>query len=99
MTAVNQERLVVRRQIPIIRVTASLLKDKYLLQELKEGHMKKDPSMLPPIRDVYEPLIRRETVRFNPFDGEVFVLGQRNEQNQILIDKLNPQKENFWLNC
>jgi len=98
MTAVNQEKLVVRKQIPMITVTTSPLEDKYFFEELKEGHIKKDPFQLPPIRDVYEPLIRRETVRFNPFDGEVFVLGQKKEQNQITIDRLDPQKESFWIN-
>ena len=61
-------------------------------QRLVEVQTKIDPFKLPPIRDVYEPLIRRETVRFNPFDGEVYILGQRNDKNQIAIDKLDPQK-------
>ncbi|MFH0979427.1 MAG: hypothetical protein V1803_00550 [Candidatus Roizmanbacteria bacterium] len=98
MTVIKQERLVVQKQIPIIRVRASPLEDKYSFQELKEGHIKKDPFSLPPLRDVYEPLIGRETVRFSPFDGEIFVLGQGNEQSQIVIDNLDPKKESFWLN-
>ena len=104
MTATNQEKLIVRKQIPIIRVIASPLEDEYSLQELKEGHIKKDPFMLPPIRDVFMPSNKPgleydyETVRFNPFDGEVFVLGQRDEQSKIATDNLDPNKESFWLN-
>lgn len=89
MTAASNERLMIRKQIPIMVINI----------EPKERFTTTiDPFKLPPIRDVYEPLIRRETVRFNPFNGEIFVLGQRNEQSKIVIDKLDPQKESFWIN-
>lgn len=88
MTASRLERLNIGKALPVMDNNQNLL----------EVHNKIDPFSLPPIRDVYEPLIGRETVRFNPFDGEIFILGQRNKQGQIIIDKLEPKKKSFWIN-
>lgn len=88
MIMIGLERPIIGKQLPIV--------DKG--QKLIEIRTKIDPFSLPPIRDVYEPLIRRETVRFNPFDGEIFILGQRDKQGQVTIDKFNPKKEIFWIN-
>jgi|GEM_PF-6800975 len=95
MTAVNQERLLVGKQSPVFNV--AITDGDYLLQKQEKIEINRDPFSFPPIRDVFEPLIRYETVRFNPFDGEVFLLSQRNEQNQIVIDGLDLKKESFWL--
>jgi hypothetical protein len=59
--------------------------------------IKIDPIRLPPLRDVYEPFIRNETVRFNPTNGEIFIFCQKNERGQIAIDNFVPQKESPWL--
>jgi len=88
MIVTLKERLIIEKQIPIQAINT----------EPKEKRLTIDPFSLPPIRDVFEPLISVETVRFNPFNGEVFVLGQKNEQNQTEIDNLDPKKQSFWLN-
>ena len=59
--------------------------------------IKIDPIKLPPLRDVYEPFIKNETVRFNPANGEIFIFCQKNERDQIVIDNFVPQKEKPWL--
>jgi len=85
---------IVRKGIPVMNIN---------LEQIM-GRERIDPFILPPIRDVFAPRdnpgleIDHETVRFNPFNGEIFMLGQKNEQDQIEIDKLNPQRESFWLN-
>lgn len=100
----EKEKLVIRKQIPMIRATAIPLEDKYSFQVLTKGQINEDPFSLPPIRDIFMPPDNRgleydfETVKHDPFDGEVFVLGQRNEQNKIVIDNLDPKKGSFWLN-
>jgi len=74
------------------------------IDRIPKERQKIDPYMLPPIRDVFAPQnnpgleIDHETVKFNPFDGEISILIQKNEQDQIEIDRLDPQKESFWLN-
>ena len=84
---------IVRKGIPVMNIN---------LEQIM-GRERIDPFILPPIRDVFAPRdnsgleIDHETVRFNPFNGEIFMLGQKNEQDQIEIDKLNPQRESFWL--
>lgn len=88
------ERYVVGKQIPIRNINL----------KSREAQKIIDPYMFPPIRDVFVPLnnpgleIVYETVRFNPFNGEIFMLAQENEQDQIEIDKLNPKRESFWFN-
>ncbi|MEK7597349.1 MAG: hypothetical protein AAB441_01755 [Patescibacteria group bacterium] len=90
MTTIGYERIINKRKKSRISIDLSIEKRRQM-EEI-------DPSMLPPIRDVYEPLIKYETVRFNPKNGRISIFCQRNEQNQIVIDKLDPQKESFWLN-
>ena len=74
------------------------------IDQIPRERQKIDPYMLPPIRDVFVPRdnpgleIDHETVKFNPFNGEISMLIQKNEQNQIVIDGLDPQRESFWLN-
>lgn len=85
--------VLIRKQIPIAYIDL-IPKERQII----------DPFMLPPIKDVFAPRdnpgleIDHETVRFNPFNGEIFILIQKNEQNQIVIDRLDPQRESFWLN-